>query len=139
MFKFTNKVKCWWPVKVMVPSETVPGTFEEQVFEAEFQLQDRDEAKASREKRAALIIGLQAAVSEGDLERATAAQAELDAFDDAEFKSSISDWRGIEGEHGPFAFSPDNLAAILRQDNVRIAVSNAYREAIGQDKARLGN
>lgn len=139
MFRFTDKVKCWWPVKVKVPSETTPGTFEEEEFEIEFILQDRNEAEKKRQTRAAMIIALNAALTERDLERAEHAQSELEAHDVADFKSTISNWRGIEGDNGPFLFSDENMDLLINRQAVRVAISDAYREAIGEDKARLGN
>ncbi|MBP1852684.1 hypothetical protein [Rhizobium halophytocola] len=137
MFKVVDQLICWWPVTVEEPSPAKVGQMVEYEFEIRLELMSRDETKAQDEARQAILDRAIANSSEANLR---AVKKELDAFDDASFARVILGWRGIvDADDQELPFSKTALGLVLRRDHIRKGIARAYREAIGEDKARLGN
>lgn len=137
MFKVVPNLTFWWPVKVLEPDPERPGKLVTQEFEAEFKLLDREEAKASAEKRRQIMARVSPDLDEETLK---AIADELDAHDKAAVRRVLVDWRDVvDGKGQPIPFEDQTFNALYNMDRVRAALNRAYAEAISEDKARLGN
>lgn len=137
MFKLVRNLTFWWPVKVIEPDPFNPGKTIEYQFEAEFEILDRDEDKRVKAKRAELLARLSKDSSETNIAQV---EAELEALDEGSFRRAIRNWRNIGDEDGnPLVFTEETFAAALKHDRVRAGLVKAYRDAVSQDGARLGN
>jgi hypothetical protein len=146
MFKLVKNLATWWPVTVLEPDDSNPGTLIERTFQAQIVIRSRDEAKALQEKRNALLKQLPG--SEDYLKDYAAATAKaeeinaaIDAHDREVFHLNITNWKDVVAYDGetPLAFSSEALDMALNLDRVRLALVAAYDEAVSNDKARLGN
>ncbi|MFN3319934.1 MAG: hypothetical protein ACK43M_14390 [Allorhizobium sp.] len=136
MFKVKKNLTCWWPVTVKEPDPEKPGEILESAFEVEFSIPGRAERKKLADEREALLAALR---DTDDAEKATDIGRQLEAFGEHRYREAILNWRGIEGDEGPFEYSLPNLDLLLDSDYVRRALDAAYTEAVTLDKARLGN
>lgn len=137
MFVFVPNLTCWWPVKVQQPDPEKPGQMTEYSFEIEFEILDRDETRRMDDERTALLKQVETDASEENLRKI---QDELEAQAVSSFRRVIRNWRGIVDEDkNPVPFSEATFAAAMRHNRIRAAINRAYQEAIGEDKARLGN
>ena len=137
MFVFVSSLTCWWPVKVQEPDPEKPGQMTEYSFEIEFEILDRDETRRMEDERTALLKQVETDASEENLRKV---QDELEARAVSSFRRVIRNWRGIVDEDKkPVPFSEATFAAAMRHNRIRTAINRAYQEAIGEDKARLGN
>lgn len=137
MFKLVRNLTFWWPVKVIEPDPTHAGKTIEYQFEAEFEILDRDEDKRVKAKRTELLGQLSKNSSEENIAKV---EAELDALDEGTFRRAIRNWRNIGDEHGnPLAFTEETFATAMKHERVRVGLVKAYREAVSQEGARLGN
>lgn len=147
MFKLVKNLTTWWPVTVLEPDESNPGTLVERKFQAQFVIRSRDEVKALQEKRDALMKQLPGSDEYlADFKAATAKATEInnaiEAHDREVFHLNITGWKDVvdEGdEETPIPFSSDALDMALNLDRVRLGLVKAYEEAGSNDKARLGN
>lgn len=136
MFKVKKNLTCWWPVTVKEPHPDNAGEIQESGFEVEFAIPGREERKKLADEREALLAELR---ETDDAEKATEIARQLEAFGEHRYREAILNWRGIEGDEGPFEYSLPNLDLLLDSDYVRRALDAAYTEAVTLDKARLGN
>lgn len=136
MFKVKKNLTCWWPVTVKEPDPERPGEILESEFEVEFAIPGRAERKRLSDEREALLKELRDAV---EPEAAAAIAAQLEAFGEDRYREAILNWRGIEGDEGPFEYDLYNFETLLDSDYVRRGLDVAYTEAVTLDKARLGN
>lgn len=136
MFKVKKNLTCWWPVTVKEPDPEKPGEILESEFEVEFAIPGRAERKRLSDEREALLKSLR---ETEDADQAAEIATQLEAFGEHRYREAILDWRGIEGDEGPFEYDLFNLETLLDSDYVRRALDAAYTEAVTLDKARLGN
>ena len=137
MFKLVKTLTTWWPVKVYEPDPERPGTFQEQEFEIEFEILDREEVKKNQKDRRDLLAEYETDTTEA---RLAELQEKLDALQERDFKRVVRNWRGvIDDDKQPLAFTNEVLLLALKRDHVREGISVAYSEAIDTGKARLGN
>jgi hypothetical protein len=147
MFKVVKNLTTWWPVKVLEPDNDHPGKLVERVFQAEFLIRGREEAKALQEERNALLKQLPNSDDylkeyAAAAEKADEIGAKIDAHDRNVFHQSIKNWKDVvhEGDdETPIPFTPDALDMVLNLDRARVGLAQAYEEAVSNDKARLGN
>ncbi len=137
MFKVVPNLTFWWPVKVLEPDPEQPGKLAEREFEAEFKLLDDKEAKASAEARRLIVARFSPDLDDKGLQAVT---DELEAHDKAALRRVLTDWRNIVDMGGkPIPFDDQAFAAAYNMYRVRTALNRAYKEAISEDQARLGN
>lgn len=153
-FKPSSELVFPWPVKVIEPDQANPGKLVEHDFTGLFaiippeQARARDEARleiikkidALRQKVAASGIAVN---SPADLpiDEIAALEKELSGHDVQAVREVFRGWRdGVEDDSGKLLPStPENIAFVFSLERVRKALVRAYREAISEDKARLGN
>lgn len=137
MFKVVPNLTFWWPVKVLEPDPEQPGKLIEQEFQAEFKLLDDNEAKASAEVRRQIVARFSPDLDDQALQAVT---DELEAHERASVRRVLVGWRDIVDAKGnPIPFDDQSFSALYNMYRVRTALNRAYKEAISEDQARLGN
>lgn len=136
-FKLKNTLQFPWPVKVWEPHPEKPGKLIEREFTGHFKLIDPETSRASDEARLAIVAEI---TPETTPDQVKDIQRRLDEHDREASLDVFTGWDGIEDEDGtPIKFSPESFDEVYRIPRVAAAIKRAYREAISEDKARLGN
>lgn len=113
----------WWPVLVVMPSQTVAGETEEQSFEALFEAIGHDEAKALDEERTK-----------------AASVNDVISTEIAMLQRVVKGWRGVVGgDEAELAFSDEAFRAAINFTWTRKALYRAYAEAMSGEAARIKN
>jgi hypothetical protein len=138
MFKVSRELTFPWPVKVIEPDPDKAGALIEREFTVFFALLHPDEAKASAEARTAILKQM---TPETGLEELKAIQEQLRLHDLGATRAVIRGWGNdiVGDDDQPLPFTPANLEDLLKYPRVQTAMGTAYKEAISEDKARLGN
>lgn len=136
-FKVKNTLQFPWPVKVWEPHPEKPGKLIESEFIGHFRLIAPEKSRARDEVRLAIIAAI---TPESTIEETKDVQRRLDDHDREASLEVFCGWEGIEDEDGkPIAFSAAAFDELYRMPRVAAAIKRAYKEAISEDKARLGN
>lgn len=103
MFKIQSKPTYWWPVLLRQPHPEEAGKMVEATIHVQYRWLDIDEHAA-----------FMADAAEKSLSDRDAMPAVVECF------------RTFETDQGPFAFSAENLALLLKQPGAATAVARAY-------------
>lgn len=137
-FKLSCELTFPWPVKVIEPDPDNAGQKIEHQFTAVFALLDPDEEKASLDAR--LEILKRAANPDAKAKELRAIQAALEKHDREALQHILRGWSDLEDEAGkPIPFNVSTFAAVYKHARVRNGFLRAYREAVIEEGARLGN
>ena len=120
MFRLVEEATYEWPVDVMLPSQTKPGTYDPQRFWMTFVMIPSDEAQA-----------IEAELRDAD-----------DGDVDALLMRAARGWRGVvDAEGDGIPFSEPALRALLNWAPVRLACYRAYTDSLsgGLAAPRRGN
>jgi hypothetical protein len=146
-FKLSSELTFPWPVKVMEPDPTKPGTHVLREFEVTFAILSPEKTKASAEARRAILKKAER-TTKGEngqeepigLDEMKLIQAELAAHDEAALKDIIRGWSKIvDDSDNPISFTDVTFRQLYAYDRIRAAMLTAYDEAISQDRARIKN
>lgn len=130
MFVLKKVTTVWWPVRVDVPDEKVPGRFISHEFEAEFRIIDADAAQARQDEREALLKA-------AEKMEAGAALKKINAFDFETWTTMVLNWRGVQDEAGAeIPFSDALLVEAIKQPLTRAAFERAYGEIVAGNPRR---
>ncbi|MGK9039225.1 phage tail assembly chaperone [Rhizobium sp. SA279] len=136
-FKLSQELTFKWPVKVLEPDQGTPGKLIEREFTAHFAIIDPALAKEADKQRLALFEQIKPEMNAKEL---ADVQALIDAHDFHSLSQVLRGWDGIVGDDDlPIPFREDNFKMVYAHDRVKHALNRAYREALSEDKARLGN
>lgn len=136
-FKLSSELTFKWPVKVLEPDQGTPGKLIEREFTAHFAIIDPAQAKEADNQRVALFEQIKPDMSTKDL---ADVQALIDAHDFSSISQVLRGWHGIvDDDDKPIPFNSETLKMVYAHDRVKNALRRAYKEAISEDKARLGN
>lgn len=138
MFKVSRELTFPWPVKVIEPDPDNAGALIERECTILFILPHPDDVRASTEARTAILSQMK---PETALEELKAIQEELRLHDLDAVRAVIRGWGEdvVDADEQPLPFTPENLEEVLKHPRVQTALARAYKEAISEDKARLGN
>ncbi len=136
-FTVKNTLQFPWPVKVWEPHPEKPGKLIEREFIGHFKLIDPEVSRAHDDTRRAIVDEI---TPETTAEEMKDIQRRVEEHDHATSLELFCGWDGIEDEEKqPITFSPEAFEEIYRMPRVAAAIKRAYREAVSEDKARLGN
>ena len=154
-FKLSTELVFPWPVTVLEPSQTNPGKLEEKTFTGVFAIIAPEQAKARDEARKQIgreIAALQQKLADvraedgehaapGLFDEITALEQKLTDHDTLAAREVFRGWRdGLVGDDDqPMTVNAENIDLVFSFTRVRAALVRAYREAISEDRARLGN
>lgn len=110
MFKIETDFQYWWPVRVRMPSQAKPGTFDTAKLDVKFRALDEDAVRK-------MVADL------NNLPEEQRAGHEHDVI-----ISACLDWRDVVDDAGePIPFSEENLRASMRSAQFRNGLYEAYR------------
>lgn len=138
-FRLSTELTFPWPVKVIEPDPANAGQKIEHQFTAVFALLDPDEEKTSLDAR--LDILKRGANPDAKAKDLRAVQADLEKHDREALFRILRGWSGLEDEatKQPIPFTPESFAALYKHARIRNGFLRAYKEAITEEGARLGN
>lgn len=138
-FSLSPELTFPWPVKVIEPDPDNAGQKIEHQFTATFALLDPDEEKASLEKRMEILR--RASGPDLKAKELRAIQAELEKHDREALFRIVRGWSDLQdaATKQPIPFTPETFAEVYKHPRVRNGFLKAYKEAVIDDGARLGN
>lgn len=122
-FKAKKTHRYWWPVTILVPSETDAGKFDEQTMKVQFEPLKRDASIAAGEVRLSLNTAREVADHEHE-----------------QLLMVVKNWDEVEDdERNPIPFSEAAFNEALQDSWFRNGVYAAYADSLNGVEAKVGN
>lgn len=137
-FKLSTELVFPWPVKVREPDQDNPGKLVEHTFTGVFAIIEPEKAKARDDERRLIVDRFMADAENKD---SKSLAEELTDHDLKAVKEVFRGWRDdlLGPDDKPWPATEANIEYAFSIERIKAAVIRAYREAISEDQARLGN